>query len=1049
MEKLNEGIYENLLTDELCQKLNALDQEHRIARLETPDKALTADYLTRSLTEHIKRSLNIVGKAKHNEQERYQLANRILQTISEYDESLGFLSDQHFVDEEKNLLTEISAPDTNSIVRPSTPLTSPSLFTGSSGSPQLGKELELELESADRVDMLVSFIKTAGTNLLYPALEKFTQRGGKLRVITTTYLGASDPAAIHKLKSLANTEIKVSYDTKHSRLHAKAYFIHRYSGLSCAYIGSANLSHAAMTSGLEWTVKLPMQELPDLFRRCEAQFEGYWESPSFKVYHNDDFEYLVEATRREKYPTANTTTTLTTFTLSPFEHQSIVLDELEEARSQREQFRNLVVAATGTGKTMIAAFDYLRLCEAGKRRPKLLFLAHRKEILEQAQDSFRQVLIDGDFGDSLYDGRQPANHDHLFCSVPSFNSRNLITEFGSDYWDMVILDEAHHGKAASYQDILHRLKPSILLGLTATPERTDGTSIAEDFDSPLAAEIRLPDALEKKLLCPFHYYAVSDNVDFSSLSWNRGKYDPTELNNLLTGNDLRVSLIIKKIIAYLPSPLDPKTFDHLHVKGLGFCVSQAHAHFMAKSFNAAGIHAAALDSNTPADARRAARNDLKSGAINFIFTVDLFNEGVDIPSVNCLLFLRPTESHVIYLQQFGRGLRHSKGKEQVTILDFIGKARKEFRYDLRLKALLPGKRNDLTKEIEVGFPHLPAGCAIQFELTAKERIIKNIRRTYNNPDIRIDEALSEWKGHPAPRFKDFIQRSEEIPTELLTRKSWSDWKEASQFQTIPECNGRTPELNSLARASMITSPRYLQYLQELVHASTAQLKALVKNPYAASAYYLLWNKPGKALGFTSYFEAFRLLKENKRYTSDLLEIIEYAQSNQITPAEVSLPFPSPLELHGQYTMREVSSAFGKASLESSGPTGTGVIPVKEHKLYLHFVTFEKTEKLFSESTMYRDYLSSRTKLHWESQSNTSQATPTGQNYIHHQERGYTVLFFARLRKSEGKLTSPFTYLGPAQFVSAKGDRPIEMVWELNHPVTHSFFHEAKLAAGIA
>ena len=1049
MENLNDGIYENLLTDKLREELNALDQTLRTARLEAPDDALTADYLTRTLAEHIKRSLNIVGKSKGKEREGYQLANRILQTISEYDESLDFLKEEYFLDDGKNLLTEISAPDTKATDRPSTPLNSPSLFTGSSGSPQLGRELELELESADRVDMLVSFIKSAGINLLFPALEKFTQRGGKLRIITTTYLGASDPTAIHRLKSLANTDIKVSYDTKHSRLHAKAYFIHRASGLSCAYIGSANISHAAMTSGLEWTVKLPVTELPDLFRRCEAQFDGYWESPSFKDYHQDDFEYLVEATRREKYPTAHKTTALTTFALSPFEHQAAVLDELEEARNQRSQFRNLVVAATGTGKTMIAAFDYLRLCQPGKPRPKLLFLAHRKEILEQAQDSFRQVLIDGDFGESLYDGRQPANHDYLFSSVPSFNSRDLITQFGTDYWDIVILDEAHHGKAASYQDILNSLKPKILLGLTATPERTDGTSIAEDFDSPLAAEIRLPDALEKKLLCPFHYYAVSDNVDFSSLTWKRGKYDSSELSNLLTGNDLRVSLIINKIVEYLPSPLDPNNFDHHHVKGLGFCVSQDHAHFMASSFNAAGIKAVALDSNTPAEARLAARNDLKSSKTNFIFTVDLFNEGVDIPAVNCLLFLRPTESHVIYLQQFGRGLRHSKDKEQVTVLDFIGKERKEFRHDLRLKALLPGKRNDLSKEIEVGFPHLPAGCNIQFEKTAKERIIKNIRSTYNNPDLRIEEAFSQWKGCQPPSFKEFIQHSGEIPTELLTRKSWSEWKEASQFSTITDRDQPAPELNSLARASMITSPRYLQFLSDLLHAPTSQLQQLVTHPYIPSAYYLLWNKPGKDLGFASYVEAFTRLRQNKRYTSDLQEVIEYAQSNQVTRAEIALPFPSPLELHGQYTMREVSSAFGKAHLESSGPTGTGVIPVKEHKLYLHFVTFEKTAKLFSESTMYRDFLSSRTKLHWESQSNTSQATPTGQNYIRHQELGYSILFFARHRKSEGKLTSPFTYLGPATFISAKGDRPIEMVWELAHPVTHSFFHEAKLAAGIA
>lgn len=1044
MEKLPKGLYDHILDQELENLIGNIDRDEDTLRIDSIDEGLLPDYLTRTLSEHIQKSLKIIPH-----KERYKLANKLISTLSEFDSELDFIGNNKLIPQEQNLLKEIHAVGEQAKHSPSTSLSFPSLFTGASGSPQLGRELELELETADQVDMLVSFIKMAGINLLFPALKIFTDRGGKLRIITTTYLGASDPAAIHKLKGLKNTEVKVSYDTKHSRLHAKAYFIHRESGLSCAYIGSANLSHAAMTSGLEWTVKLPIKKLPDLFRRCQAEFETYWESPSFKDYQEGDFDYLMEATRREKYPSTNPTTKLTFFELAPYDHQLTVLDELQEARDERNQYRNLVVAATGTGKTMIAAFDYQKKCVPGKERPKLLFLAHRKEILEQAKDSFRQVLIDGDFGESLYDGRQPANHDYLFCSVPSFNSRNLIDQFGPHHWDIVILDEAHHGKANSYKDILYQLKPEILLGLTATPERTDGSSIAENFDSPLAAEIRLPDALEKKLLCPFHYYAVSDTVDFSSISWSRGKYDQKELSNLLTGNDIRVSLIIKKIIEYLPSPLDPKTFDSLGVKGLGFCVSQEHAHFMAERFNQAGINAIALDSNTHADKRKSARNDLASGTTNFIFTVDLFNEGIDIPAVNCLLFLRPTESHVIYLQQFGRGLRHSKGKEQVIVLDFIGEERKEFRHDLRIKSLLPGKRNDLTKEIEIGFPHLPAGCSIQFEKTAKERIIKNIRRTYNNPAIRIDEALSAWKGKHAPSFKEFITKTEELPAELLSRKSWSDWKEASHFQTIPQLDQRSPELNSLARVSTKTTPLYLQFLKDLLLSSDEKLQELVKHPYTASTYYLLWNKQGKPFGFSSYFQAFKELQENKRYKDDLLEVIEYAQSNQMTRPTVRLPFDSPLELHGQYTMREISSAYGKANLETSGPAGTGVISVNHFKLYIHFVTFEKTQKLFSESTMYRDYLSSRTKLHWESQSNTSQETPTGQNYILHQTRGYTILFFARFRKSEGKLTSPFTYLGPAQFISAKDNRPIEMIWELDHPVTHPFFHEAKLAAGIS
>jgi len=1044
MEKLLEGIYDHILDRELENLIEGLEQDRNIPRIGSIDAALLPDYLTRTLSEHIQKSLKIVPK-----EARYKLANKLIHTLSEFDSELDFIGNNQLIPQDNNLLREIHAHGERAKPTPSTSLSFPSLFTGAAGSPQLGRELELELESADQMDMLVSFIKSAGTNLLFPALQKFTERGGALRIITTTYLGASDPSAIHKLKSLKNTEIKVSYDTKHSRLHAKAYFIHRNSGLSCAYIGSANLSHAAMTCGLEWTVKLPLRTLPDIFRRCQAEFETYWESPSFKDYHKGDFNYLIEATRREKYPSTNHTTTLTLFKLSPYEHQLTVLDALREARTERGQHRNLVVAATGTGKTMIAAFDYQQLSKSGNERPKLLFLAHRKEILEQAKDSFRQVLIDGDFGESLYDGQQPSSHDYLFCSVPSFNSRELIDQLGPNYWDIVILDEAHHGKASSYRDILQRLKPKFLLGLTATPERTDGSSIAEDFDTPLAAEIRLPEALEKKLLCPFHYYAVSDTVDFSSLSWKRGKYDQTELSNLLTGNDIRVSLIIKKIIEYLPSPLDPSTFDTAEVKGLGFCVSREHAHFMAKSFSYAGIAAVALDFKTQADVRQSAKSDLNSGKINFIFTVDLFNEGIDIPSINCLLFLRPTESHVVYLQQFGRGLRHSENKEQVIILDFIGQERKEFRYDLRFKALLPGRRNDLSKEIVYGFPHLPAGCSIQLEKTAKERILKNIRRTYNNPDIRINEAFSQWKGTRAPTFQEFITETKELPVELLTRKSWSDWKEASHFPTTPQFNQQAPELNSLARVCMKTAPLYLKFIEDLLFASDSILHRLIQHPYAASAYYLLWNKPGDSLGFNSYFEAFKALKANKRYRDDLLEIIKYAQSNQITRSKVELPFVSPLELHGQYTMREISAAFGQANLETSGPTGTGVISVSDLKLYIHLVTFEKTQKLFSESTMYRDYLSSRTKLHWESQSNTSQDTPTGQNYVLHQERGYTILFFARFRKSEGKLTSPFTFLGPAKFISAKGNRPIEMAWNLDHPVSHTFFHEAKLAAGIS
>ncbi len=1046
-DSLKIGIYEDLLTHALKEKIEHLSSNSLQPDIKPADENLISDYITRTLTAHLKKALSTLSsKGKHPEKQ-HELANKIIKLIASHHEDLNYLNEEEFLETTNNLLTEIKEHDSLSFERPTTSLISPSLFTGSGGSPQLGKELELEFASADRVDMLVSFIKSAGVNLIYPSLKKFTERGGKLRIITTTYLGASDPVAIHKLKQLPNTEVKVSYDTKHSRLHAKAYFIHRNSGHSCSYIGSANLSHAAMTSGLEWTVKLPLLELPSLFRRCEAQFETYWESDSFKNYEEDDFDYLVKSTSAEKYFRSDPTR-LTIFELKPYEHQQIVLDEINEARSERKQFRNLVVAATGTGKTMIAAFDYKRLCSP-KNKPKLLFIAHRKEILRQARDSFRHVLGDGNFGEELYDGKNPENHEHLFCSISSFNARDLINKFGENYWDIVILDEAHHGKANSYRIILNGLKPSVLLGLTATPERTDGSSIAEDFDSPIASEIRLPEALQQKLLCPFHYYAISDStVDFSRVSWKQGRYDRTELGNVISGNRARIDLILKKIIEYFPAPLDPKDFDRENLRAIGFCVSQSHAREMADTFKKAGIEARSLDSNSTPEYRVDTRRMLEEGSLNFIFTVDLFNEGIDIPVVNGILFLRPTESHVVFQQQLGRGLRSHDDKEQLIVLDFVGAVNKKFRFDLRFKSLLPGKRHDLKKEIEHGFPHLPAGCYIHFEKTAREIILKNIRQTYLNIETRIVDSFSNYTK--APSFAEYIKDTEESPIELLTKRTWSDWKDLGKFKTASNLNEKPPEINSLARVSLVNDPSYLKFLSDLLTVPDSQLGHYLESQlYTASAYYLLWNKAGKDLFFSSYLEAFTAIRDNKRYSADLDEVIAYSKQNQLPQLPEKYNPNSKLRLHANYTMRDITAFYEKASIETSGPTGTGVVSIKEKKIYIHFITFEKTEKLFSETTMYRDYLSSRDILHWESQSSATQDSPTGRNYIQQKELGYQVHTFARIRKLEGKLTSPFVYLGEADFISAEGNRPISIVWKLRTPVTHQFFNEAKLAAGIS
>lgn len=1037
MGKLTNGIYDHLISEKLRSALDSLDHSLQQPVFEELQEPLSTDYLTRFLRARINQALSIVRHER-----RLDLTNRLIHSLAEFDEDLRFLfSDK--IESIVEILDEITPVGRARLSRPTTSPSSPCLFTGTGASPQLGRELELELESADRVDMLVSFIKSAGLKLLLPALKSFTSRGGKLRVITTTYLGASDPIAIRQISELPNTEIKINYDTKHSRLHAKAYFIHRNTGLSCAFIGSANLSHAAMTSGLEWTVKLPATELPDLFRRCVAEFSSYWEDPSFVEYTEDSFEKLVTATKYEKGVFNDPSTILTVFRIQPFDYQNAILENLMLARNARGHFRNLLIAATGTGKTMIAAFDYKRLAAQGHR--KLLYLAHRKEILEQARNTFRQVLQDGNFGEYLFDQYQPENHDCLFCTVASFHTRNLIEKFGPSHWSIVILDEAHHGIAETYRPILEDLKPKILLGLTATPERADGTTIADDFDTPVAGEIRLPDALEQKLLCPFHYYAISDHTtDLSAVEWKRGKYESTEIENLISGNKLRAQLVIDKVIENLPDPYNPNDFERSHVKGLGFCVSKSHAAFMANAFVAAGIPAVAIDSDTPSEERRLARQRLSKGEVNFIFTVDLFNEGVDIPATNCLLFLRPTESHVLYLQQFGRGLRHADGKDQVIVLDFIPRSRREFRFDLRFSSLLPGKRKDIISEVESGFPHLPSGCHIQLERQAREEILQNIRQTYQNPEFRIKEAFLKWKGGPAPHLHEFIDYSGESAAELLFRKSWSEWKKIAGFTVDILFNEIAPTLRSLAQLSEVRCPNYLDAISLFLTSEDFS----ETHPLVASAHYLLWSQSPNSMGLATYKQSFEVIRKSQTYISDAMEIIAHAKRFAVTPIQLKLPFSCPLTLHGTYGMREVSAAFGKANLDSSGPTGTGVISIKDLKLYLHFVTFEKTEKHFSESTMYRDYPISPTRLHWESQSNTSQETPTGQNYIHHVARGYTILFFARIRRNNGKLTSSFTFLGDGTFLKAEGNRPIAIEWELSHAMPSEFYQDAKLVSGL-
>jgi superfamily II DNA or RNA helicase len=658
---------------------------------------------------------------------------------------------------------------------PAIPLSQSDLLVNATGEPRVGPMLQSEIESADRIDILIAFIRWSGLRLVEPKLREFLEAGKALRVITTTYTGSTERRAVERLVELG-AQVKVSYQTDNTRLHAKAWLFHRDSGFSTAYIGSSNLTTSALLDGMEWNVRLSVVDAPTIVEKFRATFETYWADTDFELYdpklHRDRFDRAVAGAREE--PSSD----LVFFDIQPWPHQREILERLHVERHRHARWKNLVVAATGTGKTVIAALDYKRLNEEFGRPVRLLFVAHRREILNQSIRTFRTVMHDGSFGELHVDGARPERGNHVFASVQSLANVDL-DDIPESHFDVVIVDEFHHAAAPTYQRLLHHLKPQVLLGLTATPERTDGQSILEWFDGRYAVELRLWDALERGLLSPFHYFGLHDNVDLRGVHWIHGRYDPGDLENLYTADDARLNLILHA--------LTEKVSDIHSMRALGFCVGVSHANYMALRFNEAGIPAAAVVGDTSSADRDSALRSLRAGEIRAIFAVDIFNEGVDVPEIDTVLFLRPTESPTIFLQQLGRGLRRARDKAVLTVLDFIGNANRNFRFDLRYRALTGGTRREVEQQIERGFPLLPAGCAIQLDRETSGIVLANLREIIGN---RFASLVAELRGlGPGTSLQRFIDESRIDVEDVYRTHGWCWTRLQREAGVLPRIAG--------------------------------------------------------------------------------------------------------------------------------------------------------------------------------------------------------------------------------------------------------------------
>ncbi len=898
------------------------------------------------------------------------------------------------------------------------------------------------MRSSDAVDILVSFIKWSGLRLLMPAFEDLRDRDVPVRLITTSYMGASDAPAVEWLARLPNVEVRVSYDTERTRLHAKAYHFKRNSGFSTAYIGSANMSQAAITSGLEWNLKVTAQDMAHILEKFSVEFETYWNSREFVSFDPERPELFRAAIARGKK--GNTNGPAVFFDLRPHPFQERILEALERERTSHDRWRNLVIAATGTGKTVVAAFDFKRFFDQKQKQARLLFVAHRQEILQQARTTFAHVLRDQNFGELQVGPFQATRLEHLFCSVGMLTSRRLWEQVGSGFYDYIVVDEAHHGTASSYRPLFDHFAPQILLGLTATPERMDGDNVAADFGNRFAAEIRLPEALEEKLLCPFHYFGVADPIAINGEQfWRNGRYDASALENVYVLDNVRAKQRVDAIIAALHR-YEP---DLTAIKGIGFCVTIKHAEFMAESFTNLGIPAAAYVSGVDDNRCRELLTDLKSGRLTFLFTVDKLSEGVDVPEVNTVLFLRPTESLTVFLQQLGRGLRHAPGKDCLTVLDFVGQAHRRYRVDTKLKALLPRHRFSIDREVEQDFPHLPAGCSIQLDRLSRQYVMENIRENLGRLAVQVPDRLQTFSSESGQEltFGNFIRYHDYEPEVLLAKESWSGWKAKAQLAPPPDDPDLARLKKTLLRAAFINGPaeltRLRQVLAKVAQGAIDEALALAGDA-VMSVYYRLWGDKGSNLGIASLDDAFRRLARNRSILDDLDEILAWSQDTTEVSGQIpQLPFACPLELHAHYGGKEIQAVFGRSNLETAGQTGVGSFHFADVKTYVLLVTFQKTEKEFSPSTMYADYPISRALMHWESQANTAQHHTDGQNLIHHQKRGYTILVFARAQKRRNNATVPFTYLGPVDVVSYESDRPIKVVWRLRHPMPVEMFED--------
>jgi superfamily II DNA or RNA helicase/HKD family nuclease len=1026
------GLYDQLVTDELARRLREQAQHATI-------DPLTGSEATLHLLDLISRQLSEILESMGDEnnaaiQRQVELIVRLLRAAQ--DDRPDVTSAADLPSEPIRRLRSISKRVDDSARLPVTGLTAPWLFTASKASPTLFEEIRREAADCDEIDILVSFITVSGVRKLMDVFQRITAPGAdgagrtRVRVLTTTYTGATEQAALDMLARLHGCTVKVSLDGRRTRLHAKAWMFSRRTGFGSAYIGSANLSGAALLGGLEWTMKITERSQRVLYDRAKAHFESLWEDGEFVHYQPDDPQSVAAlraSLKNESGGSVNAPHIY--FDIVAKQYQADLLEQLQFERAHG-RMRNLVVAATGTGKTVMAALDYRRSVHTFGSKPRLLFVAHRKEILEQALFTYRAVLRDAGFGSLLVGSNVPSGHEYLFASIQSVTSQNLVAQLGADYWHTVVIDECHRIAAPQFDAFARVIKPQLLLGLTATPQRTDGKPLEPYFDmrpdgSP-AVELSLSQALDLQLLAPFEYFGCNDETDFSDVPWN----SPGELkaiDNLVTGNQVRARMIVGE--------WQRLTGNASGSRALIFCVSLNHAKYMAQQFAAAGLSVAMLSGESTEEERRNAPIALAEGKICAIVTVDLYNEGIDIPSVDTLLFLRPTQSPLVFQQQLGRGLRLADGKASCLVLDFVGRHRTDFRYDRLISAMTGLTRREVLQGVEEGFSKLPSGCHVHLERQARERILANLRNVAKQSWARLRTELQTYAtvaGRNAVSLGSFLYEQEVDIKEVYRESSPSGWTSLRRAASLLPSEAGTAEEEQLSRAlrlvAHVDDPVQLGLMRRVAERGASYEPSSQSEALRAQ---MLTHQIDSST-VQPYGSFIERLASYPAVLDELGQLASVLETRSRVAEREHPGFPDlPLTLHARYERREILTAVALQTAEKRPTFREGVLTLKEQKTQLLFVTLDKSEG-FHDRIAYHDYAVSTTRFHWETQNSAGRDTAVGRRYVESRTNCWRFLLFVREDPQHA-----FLACGPVRIASdddVSGDRPMSIVWTLDVPL---------------